>query len=83
MFPHLFDIRPQRTKGAVIRRIEFVEPGNLAAEDLLLLHEMDGMAATGEVESRADAGDAAANDKNRRCIRAVHLLIFLFFDDPV
>jgi hypothetical protein len=83
MFPQLFDIRPQRTKGAVIRRIEFIELCNLAAEDASLLHEMNGMTAIGEVESRANPGDAAANNQNRRCIGAIHLLIFLFFNDPV
>jgi hypothetical protein len=83
MFSQLFDIRPEGTKGAVIRRIEFVQLANLAAEDGSLLHEMNGMAAIGEVERRANAGDAAANDQNRRCIRAFHLLIFLFFNDPV
>ena len=48
-----------------------------------LLHQMNGMAATGEVESRANPGDAAANNQNRRCIGAIHLLIFLFFNDAV
>jgi hypothetical protein len=83
MFPQFLDIRPERTKGAVIRRIEFIQLCNLAAEDVSLLHKMNGMAAIGEVESRANAGDAAANNQNRRCIRAIHLLIFLFFNDPV
>ena len=83
MFPHLFDIRPQRTKGAVIRRIEFVQPGNLAAEDTTALHQMDGVAATAHVESCANPGDAAANNQNRRCNRAIHLLIFLFSNDPI
>lgn len=83
MFPQLFDIRPERTKGAVIRRIEFVELCNLAAEDASLLHQMNGMAATGHVESRANPGNAAANYQNRKCIGAIHLLVFLFFNDAV
>jgi hypothetical protein len=83
MFPHLFDIRPQRTKGAVIRRIEFVQLGNLAAEDTTALHQMNGVAATAHVESCANPGDAAANNQNRRCTSAIHLLIFLFSNDPV
>ena len=83
VFSQLLDISPERTKCAMIRRIEFIQPGNLAAEDASLLHEMNGMAARGKIESRANAGDAAANDQNRRFMRAIHLFIFLFFNDPV
>jgi len=63
MFFQPFDVRPQRTEGAVIRRIEFIQFRDLAAQVRAVFHQDNGSTRIGNIEGCAYARNPAADDQ--------------------
>jgi hypothetical protein len=59
------DLCPEGAEGAVVRRVEFVEFGYLAAEVVVALDEVDPVPAAGQVKGRRHPGHAATDNQNR------------------
>ena len=63
-------LRGQDARGAVERREGLVDLGHLAADGRLLFDDIDLEAGLGNIQSRLDARDAAADDERALCDRA-------------
>jgi hypothetical protein len=64
MVPQPFDIRPEGTEGAVIRRVEFVQFRNLTSQGVAFFHQVNGPARIGNIKGGADSRNPAANDQH-------------------